>query len=100
MWGDDPPPSATNLLHTHVKHLRRLLEPQRSARAPSVVLPSVGDGYALAVPDAAVDLWRFRDLLRAAREAESGGEPARTAAAFGAALAAWSGAPLADPCHR
>jgi DNA-binding SARP family transcriptional activator len=90
LWGDDPPASATNLVHTHVKHLRRLLEPQRPPRAPSVVLPSVGDGYALALPVAGVDLWRFRDLLLAATGAKS------SAGALGEALALWQGAPMAD----
>ena len=46
LWGDDPPPSATDVLRTHVEHLRRLLEPGREARAPRLPLPGAGDGYA------------------------------------------------------
>ena len=44
LWGDAPPPSAANMIQTSVKHLRRLLEPDRPPRTPSAILPTVGDG--------------------------------------------------------
>jgi hypothetical protein len=46
LWGDRPPPSAVNVVQTHVKHLRRLLEPGRAPRSGSGVLPHIGGGYA------------------------------------------------------
>nr|MDT0657595.1 tetratricopeptide repeat protein [Micromonospora sp. DSM 115978] len=96
LWGEHPPPSATNVVQTHVKHLRRLLEPGRRARSPSVVLPSVGAGYALRVPDGTVDLDRFHGLLNAAAEAERRDDPQCVAARLADALDMWHGPPFAD----
>ena len=62
LWGDRPPPSAVNVVQTHVKHLRRLLEPGRAPRAGSGVLPHVGGGYAVRRDAVDVDLWRTTAL--------------------------------------
>ncbi|TQM85249.1 DNA-binding SARP family transcriptional activator [Saccharothrix saharensis] len=95
LWGERPPPSATNVLHTHVKHLRRLLEPERGRRAPSTTIPAVDDGYALALPPDAVDVVRFRSLVARADPARAG-DPHHAAELLGRALALWHGRPLAD----
>jgi DNA-binding SARP family transcriptional activator/tetratricopeptide (TPR) repeat protein len=92
LWGEEPPAGATNVLQTHVKHLRRVLEPERGARTPSELVPAVGDGYRLRLPDGALDLLRFRALVRAA-EGRTGEQ---RAAALGEALALAQGEPLAD----
>ncbi|MFD5824394.1 tetratricopeptide repeat protein [Lentzea sp. NPDC060358] len=95
LWGERPPASATNVIHTHVKHLRQVLEPDRDARAPSTLLPAVGDGYALTVPPDGVDVVRFRSL--AARAASVPRDDLRHAAdLLGEALGLWHGRPLAD----
>jgi len=94
LWGDGPPVSAVNVLQTHVKHLRRSLEPDRQTRTPSGLLPSVGDGYALRVVDAELDVVRFRDLVRTA--AADDGDPSRAARLLGEALGLWHGSPLVD----
>jgi tetratricopeptide (TPR) repeat protein/DNA-binding SARP family transcriptional activator len=96
LWGERPPSTANNVIHTHVKHLRRLLEPGRRAYAPSASLPSVGDGYAFRVPAGEVDLARFRDLVTAAAEAERAGTLPHTAEMLGEAVRFWQGPPLAD----
>lgn len=96
LWGEQAPPSATNVIQTHVKHLRRLLEPDRRAHTPSAVLPFAGGGYALRLPAGAVDLDRFRDLLAAAAEADRRGDPQDVAARLADALDMWQGAPFAD----
>ncbi|HZM76306.1 MAG TPA: tetratricopeptide repeat protein [Candidatus Limnocylindrales bacterium] len=96
LWGEQVPSSATNVLQTHVKHLRRILEPQRPSRVRSELLPAVGDGYALALGDADVDMERFRRLGREAAQAASEGEPERVASLLGEALKLWEGPPLAD----
>src|SRR5688572_19702619 len=70
LWGEHPPPTAVNVIQTHVKHLRQLLEPDRRARTPSARLPSVGDGYALRLPADAVDVVQFRELVSQAGAAE------------------------------
>jgi DNA-binding SARP family transcriptional activator len=35
LWGEEPPPQAIASLQAYVSHLRRLLEPDRSARTPA-----------------------------------------------------------------
>ncbi|MET8153198.1 BTAD domain-containing putative transcriptional regulator [Actinoplanes sp. NPDC049668] len=91
LWVRRPPPSAVNVVQTHVKNLRRLLEPARAAHGRSAVLPAVGDGYALRVPREDIDLFRFRALVERARA-----EPDRAAGLLGEALRLWRGAPLTD----
>ncbi|MFS8102471.1 tetratricopeptide repeat protein [Lentzea alba] len=89
LWGDRPPRSAANVLQTHVKHLRRLLEPGRGFRSGSEVLPYANSGYALN-PDAVdIDLMAFHRLV-----AQASGD--QVAARLGEALALWHGRPLAD----
>lgn len=95
LWYDRPPASAANVIQTHVKHLRRLLDPHRRPHSPSPVLPSIGDGYALHIGGDAVDVTRFRQLVAAARGHAS--TPARPAVTLLAeALSLWQGTPLAD----
>ncbi|WP_425434418.1 AfsR/SARP family transcriptional regulator [Nonomuraea wenchangensis] len=89
LWGQRPPSSAVNVLHTHTKHLRRLLDPRHSPRGQDGVLSTVGDGYLLRLPDDALDLLRFRRTVTAARQAESCGDPARAAALYREALRLW-----------
>jgi DNA-binding SARP family transcriptional activator/tetratricopeptide (TPR) repeat protein len=96
LWEGEPPPSAVNVIHTHVRHLRRALEPDRQRRAPSTALPAVGDGYALAVPPEAVDALRFRRLVAAAEVARREGNPGRTADLLAEALGLWHGEVLSD----
>ncbi|RZU53581.1 DNA-binding SARP family transcriptional activator [Krasilnikovia cinnamomea] len=96
LWGDRPPPTAANIIQTHIKHLRRLLEPGRVSRSHSARLPRVGDGYALRVSPDNLDLLRFRKLLAAAGAAQQRGDPRGAADLFAEALAQWQGAPLMD----
>ncbi|GIH16702.1 AfsR/SARP family transcriptional regulator [Rugosimonospora africana] len=119
LWGERPPASATNVIQTYVKHLRRLLEPARRPHAPSEVLPAVGTGYALRLPEDAVDVSVFRRLLAEAavgaadaRYGASGpgeggrhgadvtggqrGDAERTVALLGLALGLWHGPPLPE----
>ncbi|MCC9738830.1 tetratricopeptide repeat protein [Streptomyces sp. MNU89] len=96
LWGERFPVSAANVVQTHIKHLRHLLEPERPPRAPSAVLPRLGDGYALRVPDDVVDLLRFRGLVAAADTARRDGDEERAAALLAGALGVWQQPPLAD----
>ncbi|MEV7175134.1 BTAD domain-containing putative transcriptional regulator [Kitasatospora sp. NPDC093679] len=97
LWSDGPPNSAVNVIQTHVKHLRKLLEPERAARAPSSVLLSVGDGYLLPTEACVVDVRVFRDVLNRAAAARQAGDHAGALALFDAALALWrADSPLAD----
>ncbi|MFI6274137.1 AfsR/SARP family transcriptional regulator [Streptomyces sp. NPDC050988] len=99
LWGERPPATASNVVQTHIKHLRHLLEPDRPPRARSALLPRLGDGYALRVPYDAIDLLRFRDLVAGAvtvrRDGRRGGQE-RAAALLAEALGLWQQPPLAD----
>ncbi|MEU8664682.1 AfsR/SARP family transcriptional regulator, partial [Actinoplanes philippinensis] len=89
IWGDDPPASAVNVIQTHVKRLRRVLEPSRAPHSRSELLPYLGDGYHLVVPPDRIDLLRFRRLLR--RAAGTGATET-----LSEAMALWQGQPFAD----
>lgn len=93
LWGENPPPSAANVIQTHVKHLRRLFDPERHRYERSTSIPFVGGGYALRLPDDEVDVDRFRDLVSAAGRASDAEE---VAGLLGAALGLWQGRPFAD----
>ncbi|MBE1488377.1 AfsR/SARP family transcriptional regulator [Plantactinospora soyae] len=97
LWDDSrSPPTATNIIQTHVKNLRRLLEPGRPTHTRSAVLPRIGDGYAMAVPAQNLDLLLFRQLAGTAAEAQRRGDPSSAARLWQRALALWRGAPLVD----
>jgi len=96
LWGDRPPRSAVNVIQTHIKHLRRLLEPDRPRRTSSEVLPHVSGGYAVNQDVVDVDLVHFRRLVAAAGAANREDDAVRVAALLGEALRLWQGHPLAD----
>lgn len=96
LWGDQPPRSAVNVLQTHVKHLRHVLEPGRPPRAGSEILPHKNGGYTLRWDAVDVDLPRVRRLVSEANDAQRDGDIARVAALLGEALRLWRGRPLAD----
>ncbi|ROO85718.1 transcriptional regulator [Actinocorallia herbida] len=83
LWQGEPPAQAVTSLQAYVSNLRRLLEPERPPRAPARVLVSVAPGYALRLPDAAVDAWWFDALAQ---------DPGRLAEA----LALWRGPAFAE----
>ncbi|GIJ56463.1 tetratricopeptide repeat protein [Virgisporangium aurantiacum] len=97
LWPAGPPPSATNIVQTHIKHLRRLLEPDRPARTTCRLLPSVGTGYRLALDPDSVDLFRFRRLAERARAAHRSGDPAGAGDLAGEALRLWRPPPADLP---
>jgi DNA-binding SARP family transcriptional activator len=88
--------SAINMIQSHVKRLRRALEPDRLRYRSSAVLPVVGDGYALRVPAHAVDALVFRDLVGTAAAAQREGRTDRAATMLAEAIGLWQGPPLAD----
>ena len=99
LWPDRPPASAANVLQTHVKRLRQLLEPGRPPHTPSALLPGIGDGYALRMPGDDLDLAVFRRLVAAADGARRDGDPASAARSLDEALRLWPSRPLADAAH-
>ncbi|MDI5975106.1 BTAD domain-containing putative transcriptional regulator [Amycolatopsis magusensis] len=91
LWGDRPPASCSNLVHTYVSGLRKVLEPERGGPFAPALHSSYG-GYRLDAAD--LDLARFDDLARRAR-ASRFAEPQVALALFAQALREWRGPVLA-----
>ena len=108
LWPDGAPPGVSGTLQAYVAGLRRSLEPDRAARAPSTVLVTVAPGYALRVAEDALDAARFdRAVSRAHRRigqlaglhAPSGlstEELTAVVAELDEALALWRGTPYLE----
>lgn len=95
VWGEEAPPRALGALRTYISRLRTVLEPDRPARSRPELLTSIGRGYALRLPDDALDLTRFERGIRQADSARKNGRLTETAMALRAALALFEGEPLA-----
>ncbi|MFI6820505.1 tetratricopeptide repeat protein [Micromonospora sp. NPDC050187] len=94
LWGEEPPPSAVNLVQTYVSRLRRILEPQRTAGARPETLTLGSGGYRLTVTTEQLDLLAWRGLVTAARAADA--EPDAALALLDRAALIWLGSPVAD----
>ncbi|WP_343239858.1 BTAD domain-containing putative transcriptional regulator [Streptomyces sp. SID12488] len=92
LWRGVPPAKAMVSLHTYVSNLRRSLEPGRPPRTPASVLVTAPPGYALRLPEDAVDAWRFEAWVSRARRAPA--EEARVLLAE--ALGWWQGPAFAE----
>ncbi|MER7187525.1 BTAD domain-containing putative transcriptional regulator, partial [Streptomyces hyaluromycini] len=88
LWRGRPPQKAAASLHVYVSNLRRALEPGRAPRTPAGVLVSVAPGYAVRLPEDAVDAWRFEAAVRRARTAP----PAEARHLLEEAIGWWHGA--------
>ncbi|MGW5154867.1 AfsR/SARP family transcriptional regulator [Nonomuraea wenchangensis] len=95
VWGEDAPPRALGALRTYVSRLRTVLEPDRVARSRPELLTSIGRGYALRLPDDALDLTRFERRIAEAETARRAGRPREAGDRLRAALALFEGEPLA-----
>ncbi|HKT03791.1 MAG TPA: AfsR/SARP family transcriptional regulator, partial [Rugosimonospora sp.] len=96
LWKNRPPATATNVIQSYIRRLRRALEPGRPRYRPSALLPTVGNGYALDVPCHVVDALRFRSLVATAAVLQWEGRAERAAALLSEGLGMWQGPPLAD----
>lgn len=87
IWDDDPPRSATALVHTYVSALRRGFA---AAGAPAV-LATRPPGYSLDVSAEENDIEQFEATLVRARQAERGRDFAAAAGRYEGALGLWRG---------
>ncbi len=78
LWGDDPPPSATTSLRSHVSRLRQVLGDR---------LTTHEGGYSLAMQDLSVDALDFERLVAAG----TSGSPGDRRDLLGRALQMWRG---------
>ncbi|MFK4106851.1 BTAD domain-containing putative transcriptional regulator [Streptomyces sp. NPDC019531] len=100
LWMGRPPAGAVSAVHAHISRLRRELEPRSAGPAPDRVLTAGPTGYALRVPEHALDSVRFerglertRDLLNEGRRAVARAELERT-------LRIWRGPALVDAAEH
>src|SRR3954469_14973588 len=91
VWGPAHPTHAVNLLQRHVSALRRVLEPQRSARAASDRVVWTDGGYLFTVSAGSLDLEQFDSSVSMARAARVAGDLPKAAAALHSALQLWRG---------
>ena len=99
IWGGDPPPGAVATLHTYIKNLRRVLEPDRVGGGQSEVLLTRRPGYLLRVEPDELDAWHCQRLIAEGRAALAIDDPVTARERLGAALDLWRGpafGPLAD----
>jgi DNA-binding SARP family transcriptional activator len=66
LWSGDPPRAAVTSLRVYVSNLRRVLEPDRQARAPARVLRTQAPGYLLDSGGVEFDVHRSPGMLRPA----------------------------------
>lgn len=89
MYAGEPPPRALASVQAHVSHLRRALEPGRSAGSDAQVLVTAPPGYALRLERDSVDAWRFESQVHDAAALD---DPLAAHAGLSSALASWRGA--------
>ncbi len=92
IWGERPPPSVHQSLDSYISRLRRALGSERIVRRPP--------GYLLVVNPGELDLERFEELRRAARDAAAAGDVASALRQLRAALAIWRGPALGDVLYE
>src|SRR3954452_18836254 len=96
LWSEQPPAAASATLQAYISQLRRVLEPDRPARAPATVLVTRDPGYLLQIDPAQVDGLEFERLTKAGHRALMAGDPAAAERDLDAALELWRGVPLLD----
>jgi len=92
LWGESPPPSASESLDAYVYRLRKLIGHDRLVRR--------GGGYVLSVEAGELDADRFEVLIASARQAGEAGDSRSAAGMLAEALALWRGPALADVLYE
>jgi len=93
VWGSAPPPQVSGSLDTLIWRLRRILEPERPARAPSTVLLTADLGYLLRIPADAVDSTRFVAAAETSAVQQDSGDLDSVLKVTADALLLWRGDP-------
>jgi DNA-binding SARP family transcriptional activator len=92
LWGDSPPPSASESLDTYIYRLRKLVGHDRLARR--------GSGYLLSAEPGELDAGRFELLVAKGSQAADAGDSRGAATMLADALALWRGPALADVLYQ
>jgi DNA-binding SARP family transcriptional activator/DNA-binding XRE family transcriptional regulator len=91
LWGERPPQSCLNLVHTYVTRLRKALH-----SSGDEVIALVTGGYLLRLRDEQVDMWNFEALKRAGAKHAAVSESDRAIEQYAQALECWRGPALMD----
>src|SRR5690349_8911718 len=62
VWGDEPPENGPNVVQKYVGGLRRVMEPDRSPRAPGQLISRTDAGYRISVVPEQLDVEIFRGM--------------------------------------
>ncbi len=68
VWGDGPPAGVRNVVHTYITRLRRALAQASAEQSDPIGLARSPVGYLVSADLGAVDLVRFRRLLKSAQQ--------------------------------
>jgi DNA-binding SARP family transcriptional activator/tetratricopeptide (TPR) repeat protein len=93
LWGDDPPDTATTMIHSYISQLRRLLP--GGSDGTETALVRIGGGYRLCLDDDELDLLVFSRLTAQAARARDAGDPTTAFGLLERALGLWRGDPVA-----
>jgi DNA-binding SARP family transcriptional activator/tetratricopeptide (TPR) repeat protein len=93
LWGGEAPKTADHSVQVYVSELRKALGGSSDG---SATVAHRDPGYALDVPDTAIDLHRFDGLRARGRTALDENDAERASALLAEALGVWRGAALAD----
>ena len=92
LWGDDPPASVRKTLQTYVSNVRQAIGAEAIATQET--------GYLLAIDADAVDVHRFRSLVRGGEDALRAGDARLARQKLREALALWRGDAFSDVAAR
>jgi class 3 adenylate cyclase/DNA-binding winged helix-turn-helix (wHTH) protein len=94
LWGEEPPPNASDVVDMYVSQLRKVLGDP--GRRDLDVLVAQRPGYLIRVSENELDATRFAALYEAGHQALLRGEPAVASVKLREALSLWRGPALAD----
>ncbi|MFB7271684.1 BTAD domain-containing putative transcriptional regulator [Streptomyces sp. NPDC056244] len=95
IWEDIPPVRPKDTLYTCASRLRQALGCGAGPELPDLISRRRG-GYVFHVDPEAIDVHRFRRLVRSARDADRTADWSGAVDLFDSALALWRGAPMSD----
>ncbi|WP_246360912.1 AfsR/SARP family transcriptional regulator [Haloechinothrix aidingensis] len=96
LWADDPPRSVRTTMQTYVYQLRKCIEQNELAPAGDELLITKHAGYVFTVDPAQIDVFTFQRLFQEGRELLDRDHYTDAARSLRAALALWTGPPMAN----